>query len=137
MPAYSIISERPIDGFDLFGKGEAVALASDLLDQLAEDAGVRPLMDFFSMDPAEVASLFDGLNLEPDPEGTGAIEPDAEIPRRADHHPRLDPGRPGPTHPRSPRPLRPDPRGDPREPPGVRDCLDSPRSRRGPVALDG
>ena len=80
MPAYSIISERPIDGFDLFGKGEAVALASDLLDQFAEDAGVRPLLDFFSMDPAEVDALFDGLNLEAAPELTDAPTPDAEIP---------------------------------------------------------
>lgn len=62
-PAYSIVTERPVDGFDLFGRGEAVALASDLLDRLAADAGVRPLLDFFSMDPGEVDTLYEGLGL--------------------------------------------------------------------------
>ena len=71
MPAYSIVTERPIDGYDQFVRGEAVALASDLLDRLAAGAGVRPLLDFFSMDPGEVDALFDGLNLQLPEAGEG------------------------------------------------------------------
>ena len=72
--AYSIVSERPIDGFDLFVHGEAVAGASDRLERLAADAGVRTLMDFFSMEEAEVDALFDLLVLDPD-----AAEGEAEL----------------------------------------------------------
>ena len=79
-PAYSIISERPIRGYDLFGNGEAVALASDLLDRLAEAAEVRPLLDFFSMDPDEVDALFEGLNLAGEPEPTGPADAGDEVP---------------------------------------------------------
>ena len=73
--AYFIVSETPIEGFDLFVNGKALAHASDWLDQLAEGAGVRPLMDYFSMDPEEVDALFDGLNLEPGP-ANGSLPPE-------------------------------------------------------------
>ena len=80
MPAYSIISETPIDGYDLFGRGEAIAQANDFLDRLATDAGVRPLMDFFSMDPAEVDSLFGELGLDPSVEAaTGDLKGDPDL----------------------------------------------------------
>lgn len=59
--AYFIVSEEPIEGFDTFVDGKALAHASDQLDTLAEAAGVRPLMDFFSMDPQEVDAIFDDL----------------------------------------------------------------------------
>ena len=77
--AYSIVSERPIDGFDLFVRGEAVAGASDHLERLAAAAGVRTLMDFFSMEKAEVDALFELLSLDPNAaegeEETQATEP--------------------------------------------------------------
>lgn len=59
--AYFIVSEEPLEGFDTFVDGKALAHASDQLDALAEAAGVRPLMDFFSMDPEEVDAIFDDL----------------------------------------------------------------------------
>lgn len=98
MPAYSIISERPIDGYDLFGRAEAMAQANDLLDRLAAAAGVPTLMDFFSMDPAEVDALFDELGLaaegeaDPDPDpAAGGIpagpDPDDGVPALEDAPP--------------------------------------------------
>ena len=78
MPAYSIISEEPVDGYDLFGQAEALAAGNDLLDRLASAAGVPPLMDFFTMEPEEVDALFDILALDPtsdDPTEDGASEP--------------------------------------------------------------
>ena len=74
--AYSIVSERPIDGFDLFVNGHSVAGASDLLERLATDAGVSTLMDFFSMEEEEVNALFDLLALDPNAaEGQAEAEP--------------------------------------------------------------
>ena len=79
MPAYSIISEAPIDGYDLFGQAEALAAGNDLLDRLAAEAGVPPLMEFFTMEPEEVDALFDLLALDPetaaDPPEAAASEP--------------------------------------------------------------
>ena len=89
MPAYFIVTEEPIDGFDLFGNGEALAFASDLLDRLAAGAGVRPLMDFFSMEPEEVETLFGMLGLD----AAGAeVTPDdeADLPVFPDTVPELD-----------------------------------------------
>ena len=78
--AYVIVSETPIEGFDLFVNGKALAHASDRLDELAEAAGVRPLMDFFSMDPEEVDALFEGVDLAPGPGDDPALsnEDDAD-----------------------------------------------------------
>ncbi len=91
MPAYFIVTEDPIDGFDLFGNGEALAFASDLLERLASEAGVRTLMDFFSMEPEEVETLFGMLGLD----GTGTEvlpedEGDQPAPSAPDTVPELD-----------------------------------------------
>ena len=82
MPAYSIISEEPVDGYDLFGEAEALAAGNDLLDRLAGAAGVPTLMDFFTMEPAEVDALFDLLALDPThPDSTedGTLEQTAAV----------------------------------------------------------
>ena len=98
-PTYFILSETPIEGFDLFGDAGALAQASDWLDQLAEAAGVRPLMDYFSMDPDEVDALFDGLDLTPEA-GTAIQDPDdpdsddQDDDDLDDSDPRLEPAQP-------------------------------------------
>ncbi len=79
--AYYIVIERPIEGFDLFVDGKALAHANDLLDRLAADAGVKPLIDFFSMDPEEVDSLFSELGLDAEGTATDEAEPDADVPK--------------------------------------------------------
>ena len=77
--AYYIVSERPIEGFDQFVDGVALAHANDLLDRLAADAGVKPLIDFFSMDPEEVDSLFSELGLDAEPEAADGPTPGGEV----------------------------------------------------------
>ena len=82
MPAYSIISEEPIDGYDLFGQAEALAAGNDLLDRLASAAGVPPLMEFFTMEPEEVDALFDLLALDAssfDSDEDGVAEPTSAV----------------------------------------------------------
>jgi hypothetical protein len=55
--AWYIVLERKIPSFDCFVNGKALAHASKALDALAEQAGVRPLMKFFSVSSAELAGL--------------------------------------------------------------------------------
>jgi hypothetical protein len=62
--ALFIVPEREVEGLETFVNGKALG-HSDHLDQLAQRAGVRPLMEFFSPDPAELGALLDeeGLDL--------------------------------------------------------------------------
>ena len=65
--ALFIVAERDVPGFDVFVNGKALGHAKHL-DRLAEHAGVRPLMAFFSQDPVEAASFLEDEGIEP-PEG--------------------------------------------------------------------
>jgi len=65
--ALFIVAERDVAGFDVFVNGKALGHAEHL-DRLAEHAGVRPLMEFFSQDPTEAASFLEDEGVEP-PEG--------------------------------------------------------------------
>lgn len=81
--AYFIVSERPVDGYDLFGLdggGRALAHANDLLDRLAAGAGVRALMDFFSADPGELDGLLGLAGIDAGEVGDGSADPDDGLP---------------------------------------------------------
>ena len=65
--ALFIVAEWDVPGFDVFVNGKALGHAKHL-DRLAEHAGVRPLMAFFSLDPLEAASFLEDEGVEP-PEG--------------------------------------------------------------------
>jgi hypothetical protein len=41
--------ERNIDGFDPFVNGKAAAIAGEVIESLAKEVVVKPLMDFFSV----------------------------------------------------------------------------------------
>ena len=66
--ALYIMPEREVDGLEVYVNGKALG-RSELLDRLAEQAGVRPLMQFFSQDPAEAAAFFEVEGVEPPAEG--------------------------------------------------------------------
>jgi hypothetical protein len=63
--AWYIVLERKIEGFDYGVNGKALARAGKVLDALAEEAGVQPLMHFFSASPGELAGFVEdqGVNL--------------------------------------------------------------------------
>ncbi len=65
--ALYIVPERDVEGFDTFVSGKALA-SCEQLDQYAELAGVRPLMQFFSQDPVELAEFLESEGIDPDPD---------------------------------------------------------------------
>jgi hypothetical protein len=66
--ALFIVPERDVEGFDVFVNGKALGRC-ERLDQLAELAGVRSLMEFFSQDPDELEAIAEAEGEEtlPDP----------------------------------------------------------------------
>lgn len=61
--AFFIVPERDVAGLDVFVNGKALAHC-DRLDELMAQAGVRPLMEFFSQDPAEAAAFCEAEGVE-------------------------------------------------------------------------
>jgi hypothetical protein len=58
MPAFYIVLQESIPGVDVTGlAGRALSKHSRRLEALAKEAGVPPLLSFFSADPEEVAEL--------------------------------------------------------------------------------
>jgi len=55
--AWYIKLERPIPGFDHGVNGKPIAHAGKMLDAIAEQSGVPPLMHFFSASPEELAQF--------------------------------------------------------------------------------
>jgi hypothetical protein len=55
--AWYIVLERTIPGVETFINGKAVARAGELLDSLANDAGVSPLSNFFSASAEELTGF--------------------------------------------------------------------------------
>jgi hypothetical protein len=66
--ALFIVPEHEVPGLDPFVNGKALG-HSKHLDRLAERAGVRPLMEFHSQDPAEAEAFFEGEEVDPPAEG--------------------------------------------------------------------
>jgi hypothetical protein len=61
--ALYIVLERPIEGFDHFVNGKALARASELLDALAEKNGTKPLMKFWSANPKALFEIAEDLGV--------------------------------------------------------------------------
>jgi hypothetical protein len=61
--ALYIVLERPIEGFDHFVNGKALARANELLDALAEKIGTKPLMKFWGADPDELSEIAEDLGV--------------------------------------------------------------------------
>jgi hypothetical protein len=55
--SYFITLQSNIPDFDPMMDGKSIAKASETLDEIATSLGVRPLMEFFSANPANVASM--------------------------------------------------------------------------------
>jgi hypothetical protein len=79
--AYFIVPERPVDGVETVVDGKALAHCRPQgverakgrnvgkhFETLARDAGVRPLMEFFSVAPEDVISLLSETGDEPPPD---------------------------------------------------------------------
>jgi hypothetical protein len=69
--ALYVVPERNVEGFDIFTNGKALARCEQL-DQLAELAGVRPLMEFFSQDAEEFVEFLEAEGVEPAPDAVPA-----------------------------------------------------------------
>jgi hypothetical protein len=61
--AYYIAVERQVDGLETHVDGKSLAKCK-YLDGLANQAKVRPLLEFFSMNPEEAESIFDEVDEE-------------------------------------------------------------------------
>jgi len=58
--AYFIVLERKIDGVDTGMDGKSLSRDMETLDDAARQLGVRPLSEFFSADPAQLAEFMEG-----------------------------------------------------------------------------
>jgi hypothetical protein len=81
--ALFIVPEREIDDFDPFVNGKALGRSEDL-GQIAEDAGVSPLMSFFSASSVDIAGLLgddddDESEEAPEPIDADWFDPDAGL----------------------------------------------------------
>ena len=54
--------DRDVD-FDTFVNGKALSRTADVLDKLAAQLGVKPLMEFFSTDPAALPEEAAGIEI--------------------------------------------------------------------------
>jgi hypothetical protein len=61
--ALYVVLERPIEGFDHFVNGKALARAGELLESLAKQIGTKPLMKFWSADPEELSEIAEDLGV--------------------------------------------------------------------------
>ena len=62
--AWFIVLEREIPEFDPFVNGKALAKAGKELERLAKDAGVKPLMEFFSVSADEMGGIGEEFGLD-------------------------------------------------------------------------
>jgi hypothetical protein len=62
--AYFIVLERKIDGLDTGMDGKSLSRHIDSLDEAARELGVRPLSEFFSADPEEMADFMEGEGID-------------------------------------------------------------------------
>src|SRR6266404_7415238 len=64
--AHYIVLERKIDGLDTAMDGKSLSRQIESLDEAARELGVRPLSEFFSADPAQMAEFMQGEGIEAD-----------------------------------------------------------------------
>jgi hypothetical protein len=62
--AYFIVLERKIDGLDTGMDGKSISEHIESLDDAARQLGVRPLSEFFSADPAQLAEFMEGEGVD-------------------------------------------------------------------------
>ena len=62
--AYFIVLERKIDGLDTGMDGKSISQHLESLDEAARQLGVRPLSEFFSADPAQLAEFMEGEGVD-------------------------------------------------------------------------
>ena len=62
--AYFIVLERKLDGVDTGMDGKSLSREIGSLDAAARQLGVRPLSEFFSADPTQLASFVEGEGVE-------------------------------------------------------------------------
>jgi hypothetical protein len=62
--AYFIVLERKIDGLDTGMDGKSLSRHIKPLDKAARQLGVRPLSEFFSADPAQLAEFMEGEGID-------------------------------------------------------------------------
>jgi hypothetical protein len=70
--AYFIVLERKIDGLDTGMDGKSIAEHIESLDDAARQVGVRPLSEFFSADPKQLAEFLEDEGVD-----LGGVEPPA------------------------------------------------------------
>ncbi|MFN3581874.1 MAG: hypothetical protein ACK4VV_15545 [Pseudomonas sp.] len=70
--AWYIAIEQDVDGLETFFNGKSIAHADEeRLEELCMQLGVRPLMDFFSVDPVETEALLEAyLDADEEPLST-------------------------------------------------------------------
>lgn len=62
--AFYIVLEKQIPGLDAVIDGKMLSKAEERLAEVATRLGVRPLMEFFSMNPEEAGSFLEGEGLD-------------------------------------------------------------------------
>ena len=62
--AYFIVLERKIDGVDTGMDGKSLSQHMESLDEAARQLGVRPLSEFFSADPEQLAEFMEGEGVD-------------------------------------------------------------------------
>ena len=62
--AHYIVLERGIDGLDTGMDGKSLSRNIETLDEAARELGVRPLSEFFSADPDQMAEFMQGEGIE-------------------------------------------------------------------------
>lgn len=68
--AYFIVLERKVEGLDIGMDGKGLSRNMDELDAAAHELGVRPLSEFFSADPEQMAEFMESEGLD-----SGEFEP--------------------------------------------------------------
>jgi hypothetical protein len=63
--AFFIVLERKVDGLDTDMDGKSLSRHIESLDGAARQAGVRPLSEFFSADPAQTSEFMEGEGMDP------------------------------------------------------------------------
>ena len=62
--AYFIVLERKIDGVDAGMDGKCMSRHMESLDEAARELRVRPLSEFFSADPEQLAEFMEGEGVD-------------------------------------------------------------------------